>query len=92
MHPRFSAGEWASIKIAVGLFTVGVVGFRILTNYPYEKRSQDAANFPAIPADLATIKVPSTQAAVSNIPVRLARANANKYYESKSDTSPVPGM
>ena len=92
MHPRFTAGEWASIKIAVGALTFAIVARRLLTGSKYEQREQRAENFPVMPADLAKVNLPSTQAAVSNIPVSLARANSNKYYESRSESSPVPGM
>lgn len=92
MFPYFSSSEWASIKIALGVFVFGTVLYRFSTGTKYPMRSQDPEKYPTLPMDLAKIELPRTQVQADLVSVQAAIYNRNKFYETRSENSPVPGL
>ena len=91
-YPWFRPAEWASIKIGLGMLTLGVFAFKFVTGTEYEQK------------EIAAGPLPSTDhvsAAAQHSPVQAladlsARQEVVDYaygeYEKRDETRPIAGM
>lgn len=92
MFPRFTEGEWASIKIGVGLFVLTSFFFKFVTGYPYEQKEIAAAPLPSTHFENPAGKYSPVQALADKSSKVGALDYAYGEYESREATRPFPGV
>lgn len=92
MFPRFTDSQWASIKIATGVFVLGTVMWRISTSTGYEVKEPQRIFPGPLPEDNLKLTLPRTQAETFATTTRLAVNNRRSYFEKRPEVSPVPGL
>ena len=84
-YPRFTEGEWASIKIGLGLFVFGTFFFKFATGTAYEQKEIAPAPLPSTDYESLAAKYSPVQAIADESAKREVLDYAYGDYEKRSD-------